>query len=166
MGWEVGSSVYFVGADATLSVAPKDKYGGTAGTAILLAVVRGWNASVKFESKPLYAMDTIRRIAIARCKCRVEGNIKFSEFDPTVASWWVAKILSPTLTTTDGTVEDTSYHKFFDLTGVAKPNTGSTDLELSVGDARFDSVPFSVEEHEWVALDMPFVGAYVDFPVV
>ena len=147
------SGYFFVGADAQLWVQNSSET-TTPVDADLVGVVRGWNFSVKFDYKPLYAMDSIKYLAIARCKCRVEGSFKFVKFDPTAG--WLANAIDST---------DTSKINTFTITGNCAPATGSDtgaiDIDAKIEGARFNSVSFNVEEHDWVSLDMPFVGSYI-----
>lgn len=144
---------YFVGADAKLWVQDSTDTEAVTDTD-LIGVVRGWNFSLKFDVKPLYAMDSILYLAIARCKCRVEGSFKYVKFDPSAG--WLANAIDST---------DTSVIKTFTITGECKPmagsDTGAIDIDAKIEGARFSQVGFSVQEHDWVALDMPFVGAYL-----
>ena len=144
---------YFVGADAKLYVQGADDIGAP-DTTDLLGVVRGWNFSLKFDFKPLYAMDSIKYLAIARCKARVEGSFKYVKFDP--LSGWLADALDST---------DTSVVARFTVTGDCAPAAGSevgaVNINAKIEGARFSQVSFNVEQHDWVGLDMPFVGAYL-----
>jgi hypothetical protein len=144
---------YFVGADAKLWVQDGSVTTTPTGTD-MVAVVRGWNFALKFDVKPLFAMDSILYLAIARCKCRVEGSFKYVKFDP--ASGWLANAMDTT---------DTSVIKTFTVTGECKPMTGSDsgaiDIDATIEGARFSQGSFNVQEHDWVALDMPFVGSYL-----
>lgn len=149
----MAAGYYFVGADAKLWV--QDSSVTTTPTDTdLIAVVRGWNFSLKFDYKPLYAMDSIKYLAIARCKCKVEGSFKFVKFDPTTG--WLANAIDST---------DTSVIKTFTITGEVKPaagsDSGAIDIDAKIEGSRFSQVTFNVEEHEWVGLDMPFVGSYL-----
>lgn len=143
---------YFIGADAKLwvqessvSTAPVD--------ADIVAVVKGWNFSIKFDMKTLDAMDSIMILAINRCKCKVEGSFKFVRFDP--ATGWFKKAIDTT---------DTSKVNTFTITGKVKPSTGSDsgaiDIDSKIEGCRFSSVSFSVDKHEWVSLDLPFLGSF------
>jgi uncharacterized protein YneR len=148
---------YFVGADAKLWI--QDSPIGTATLepvtdTDLIGVVRGWNFSLKFDYKPLFAMDSVFYLAIARCKCKVEGSFKYVKFD--ALSGWFANAIDCT---------DTSKIKTFVITGECKPaagsDSGAIDIDAKIEGARFSNVTFNVEEHDWVALDMPFVGSYL-----
>lgn len=144
---------YFVGADAKLWVQNSSASGEPTDSDII-AVVRGWNFSLKFDFKPLYAMDSIKYLAIARCKCKVEGSFKFVKFDPTAG--WLANAIDST---------DTSKIKTFTITGDVAPAAGSdvgaSHVHAKIEGSRFSQVGFNVEEHDWVSLDMPFVGSYL-----
>jgi hypothetical protein len=149
----MAAGYYFVGADAKLWIQDGTDTGAVTDTD-LIGVVRGWNFSLQFDTKPLYAMDSILYLAIARCKARVEGSFKYVKFDP--ASGWLANAIND---------DDTSVVKTFTITGECKPQTGSdtgaADIDVKIEGARFSQVTFNVQEFDWVALDMPFVGAYL-----
>lgn len=144
---------YFVGADAKLWIQDSTDTGAVT-TSDLVGVVRGWNFSFKYDTKPLYAMDSILYLAIARYKVRVEGQFKYVKFDPT--SGWLSNAIDST---------DTSKINTFTITGECKPaagsDTGAVDIDVVIQGARVNQVSFGVEEHDWVSLNIPFVGSYL-----
>jgi hypothetical protein len=161
---------YFAGSDSKVGVMvqtsffdPDPDAGETAPTwasGTKIAAVDGWNFTAAFDYKELYAMDSIKRLAVARCNHRVEGKLNFAKFDPTVATWWVMKILN---SAGGGTTSDTSKFTFFMLYGSITPAGSGVVLGVKVYNASYDKVPFGASENEWIALDLSFKATHADF---
>jgi len=161
---------YFAGADSKVGVMDQPGFFDpdpdaaetaptwSAGTKI--AAVSGWSFKATFDYKELYAMDSIKRLAVARCKARTEGKLDFAKFDPTVGTWWAMKILN---SAGGGTTADTSKFVFFMLWGsIAPQDSANAIFGAKIYNATFNSMPFGASEHEWIAVDLGFVATHFD----
>jgi hypothetical protein len=150
----MAESIYFGGADATITVDGQT-----------LAVVKGYGANIRFDHNELYGMDSIKRVAIAKFKCRVECNFKWVKFDPTLGSWFIYDVLNPGGTASPGAIEDTSCEYYLDINFAIAPfcNAEGTPLQLTVSDAYLIGVPFGLAENDWVTLDVKALGKTAAF---
>lgn len=149
----MAESLYFGGADASLTV------GGTT-----VAVVKGWGLTITFDTFPATGMDSIKMKAIARGNAKIEVKFKFLKFNPDVASWWLYDVLDPLGEGTPGEVYDTSRCKFFDIVGQVEAYDGvGAMFKATVKNCTFESIPFSVAENAWTAIDMTAIGQQVEF---
>ena len=119
----------------------------------------GWEFNVQVDLKKLYAMSSIKRIAVARSKARVEGKLDFYKFDPTLSSFWVMKIPDSSGV---GSIADTSQLAWFMLYGSIKPAGTGDIFGAKVYNASFNGIPFGASPHEWMGWNLSFVGVTVE----
>jgi len=151
----MAGEVTFFGNRATINV--KDGAETTA-----LAVIKGWEFTVGFEHIENYGMDSILREGVARVKAKVNVKIKAGKFNPTVASWFLMKVLNPA--GADGTLADTNDVALFEIEGeVTTGGTSPTRLKAVVSDCYFESVPFVGSENQWMVWDLSAVGKTIAF---
>ena len=119
-----------------------------------ISVLRGLDFNASWQVEELYGTDSIFRVDEARHNFSVEVNIKYSKWDPAVASDWGMSLLNPT--TRDGTVKDTNTVY---INGLVYSISGSTTgtgqtIELVCGRTYFDGLPFPFPENDFIVRDL------------
>jgi hypothetical protein len=162
---------YFAGADSKVGIMVQTDFYDpdpdaedtppTWASGTKIGAVSGWSFNVAFDHKKLYAMSSTKRLAVARCKARVEGKLDFYKFDPTVSTFWAMKIANPS---GGGTIADTGKFTFFMLYGSIKPfSTAGVVLGAKVYNVAFTNMPFGASEHEWIGWNLSFTGTNAEF---
>lgn len=133
---------------------------------VQFASVHGWEVIPSFQHEEEYAQDSTFREAVARHHFKVDINLKYSKFDPTITTWLASKFLAGADGAVDGTVEDSSEIFSFDFVGWMEPVAGSTDapdLMITVEDCYFESFPIAVPENKFVVSDLKAHGSLITF---
>ena len=159
--------MYFAGPEVAIMVAHQAAFLAPNGTPTTggSTIGIGHEVSLKItpEYKQLRGMNSTFWQDVARCNVKVSGKIKFSQFDPTVGTWWLMNVIHP-VGAPDGTTQDTSVVAFFGVSGIFSPaDAGGVKLKTDVLNARFPEIPFSLQKNEWVALDLSFKASEVQF---
>ena len=143
------AGLYFGGAKAVCTAAT-----------VAFASVHGWEIVPSFQHEEEYSQDSVLRGAVARHHFKVDINLKYSKFDPTVTTWLASKFLAGA-GTVDGTVADSSDAFTFTFTGQLEPvsgQTGAPKVLLTVSECYFEAYPIAVPENKFVVMDLKAHG--------
>jgi hypothetical protein len=117
-----------------------------------LAVLRGLECNITWETAELYGTDSIFRVAEARHNVKVEAKIKYCKWNPDVTVDWMDAVTHP-LTTPDGTITDTNTCY---LNGVVYSIRGTSGdyLELVCGKTYWEGFPNNFPENDFMVRDL------------
>jgi len=144
---------------ATLTIA--DSTGGNPTT---VAVLKGVEITPSFEIVELYGMESVKRRAVARHTFKVEVSVTYAMWDPD-ADYILWSFLKGSFATTATTgVDDTACNRnknaLFQIVATVKDTEACTDtITLTCSDVYFESVPFSMTEHEFISRDLKGTAA-------
>ena len=146
------AGVYFAGADATLKI-----------DSVAVAAIHGWSFTVSWEVNDLYGSGSIFKIASARYNQKVEVKLKYAKFDP--AASYITNTVKGAATPTahKGSIYDTTAVSRFTVVGTVDAfteddGTVGTDLTATITNVYLEGVPFSMQELDWVAVDVTGIG--------
>ena len=157
-------SLYFAGADATLTV--KDK--ATTPVPTTVGACDGWSFEVTWQRNDKYSADSIFLRAAAKYQLEVAVKMKFYAANPliTAGTWWLFQSLrgggasgkdKNNDVVSIGNIADTSACTLFDISGTVEPfsnNSGVVEFGVTAEDAVVTSFPFAAKENEWMAFEV------------
>lgn len=135
----------------------------TGSTEVTLAALHGCEIIAQAEHIEEYGMDSIKRIAVAKAKFKVEFKVKYAKFNPTVGSWWQMGIWKVTSAGTDGKVCDSNDVATFKATGTIDPGGSGTKMQIEVSGIYFPAMPLILAENQFIVHDLSGIGSDVVF---
>ena len=123
----------------------------------MLAVLRGMEFNVAWETAELYGTESVFRVDQAKYQVKIETKIKYSKWNADVAVEWTTMdygLLRPeSATGTDGTIRDTN--AIF-TNGVVYRIIGTNNLglEFVCGPTYWQGLPMPFPENDFIVRDM------------
>jgi hypothetical protein len=117
-----------------------------------LAVLRGLECNVTWETADLYGTDSVLRVAEAKHSTKVNTKIKYCYWNPDVTVDWMSAVIHPS-TTADGTIQNTNVCY---LNGVVYTIRGTSGdyLELVCGKSYWGGFPSNFPENDFMIRDV------------
>lgn len=117
-----------------------------------VAVLRGLEMNVTWETAELYGTDSIFRVDEAKHSLKAEAKIKYSKWDCGVTSDWTMEVLRPSGKT--GAIEETNA-VFCNGVVYTIPGSGtSTYLEIVCGKTYWEGLPYPFPENDFIVRDL------------
>lgn len=117
-----------------------------------LAVLRGLECNITWETAELYGTDSIFRVDEARHNLKVEAKIKYCKWNPDVTVDWMPTVLHP-LTTADGTITNTNTCMLNGVVYTIKGTSGDY-IELVCGKTYWEGFPNNFPENDFMVRDL------------
>lgn len=137
-------------------------------TTFSVAALQNVSFTPKYETVPLYGMESTHRKAVARHSLSVDVKFKYAMWNPDadiiLGSVLNGEYLSPTGVATDAdTAGLRSKLAVFNVVATQIDSTRARQVTATAYNVYFDSLPWEMTQNEWIVRDLTGVGESVAF---
>jgi hypothetical protein len=121
-----------------------------------LAVLRGIEVVISWETAQLFGTDDITRADEAKHNFKIDVGVKYCKFNPGVTSDWALSLFKPSATAElvgDGTIENTNVLQLVNAIVLSTGSDGQV-IEFVFSNLYFEGIPFPTPENDFLIRDI------------
>lgn len=134
------------------------KFALAGNTPAVVSLAKDLEVTATGEYEELYALGSTLRQDVAIHTKKATVKFKIMKFDPANCDLWM--MLDPDHMTGDYEMAPTSKVQLYDVeVYLDRTSSAGDNVKLTITDVYFENLPFSVNETEWIGIELDGVGA-------